>query len=204
MLSSGQVCSVPVSYTHLDVYKRQKQKRRTRATVAREKDLEPLARRLSAKGSAQLDPEQEAAAFVDPEKGVDTARDALQGAGDILAEEISDRADLRKQLRELAQRRGVLVSKAAQAEPEDTVYRLYYDFRCPVSRLHGHQILAMDRGEREKILKVSLELDPETAHVAVRRAVVPGAACMDFVRAAADDAYDRLIQPCLLYTSRCV
>ena len=180
-----------------DLYRPYKQKRRTRATVAREKGLEPLARRLSAKGSAQLDPEQEAAAFVDPEKGVDTARDALQGAGDILAEEISDRADLRKQLRELAQRRGVLVSKAAQAEPEDTVYRLYYDFRCPVSRLHGHQILAMDRGEREKILKVSLELDPETAHVAVRRAVVPGAACMDFVRAAADDAYDRLIQPSL-------
>ena len=180
-----------------DLYRPYKQKRRTRATVAREKGLEPLARRLSAKGSAQLDPEQEAAAFVDPEKGVDTARDALQGAGDILAEEISDRADLRKQLRELAQRRGVLVSKTAQAEPEDTVYRLYYDFRCPVSRLHGHQILAMDRGEREKILKVSLELDPETAHVAVRRAVVPGAACMDFVRAAADDAYDRLIQPSL-------
>ena len=180
-----------------DLYRPYKQKRRTRATVAREKGLEPLTRRLSAKGSAQLDPEQEAAAFVDPEKGVDAARDALQGAGDILAEEISDRADLRKQLRELAQRRGVLVSKAAQAEPEDTVYRLYYDFRCPVSRLHGHQILAMDRGEREKILKVSLELDPETAHVAVRRAVVPGAACMDFVRAAADDAYDRLIQPSL-------
>lgn len=180
-----------------DLYRPYKQKRRTRATVAREKGLEPLTRRLSAKGSAQLDPEQEAAAFVDPEKGVDTARDALQGASDILAEEISDRADLRKQLRELAQRRGVLVSKAAQAEPEDTVYRLYYDFRCPVSRLHGHQILAMDRGEREKILKVSLELDPETAHVAVRRAVVPGAACMDFVRAAADDAYDRLIQPSL-------
>ena len=180
-----------------DLYRPYKQKRRTRATVAREKGLEPLTRRLSAKGSAQLDPEQEAAAFVDPEKGVDTARDALQGAGDILAEEISDRADLRKQLRELAQRRGVLVSKAAQAEPEDTVYRLYYDFRCPVSRLHGHQILAMDRGEREKILKVSLELDPETAHVAVRRAVVPGAACMDFVRTAADDAYDRLIQPSL-------
>ena len=180
-----------------DLYRPYKQKRRTRATVAREKGLEPLTRRLSAKGSAQLDPEQEAAAFVDPEKGVDTARDALQGAGDILAEEISDRADLRKQLRELAQRRGVLVSKAAQAEPEDTVYRLYYDFRCPVSRLHGHQILAMDRGEREKILKISLELDPETAHVAVRRAVVPGAACMDFVRAAADDAYDRLIQPSL-------
>ena len=180
-----------------DLYRPYKQKRRTRATIARERGLEPLARRLSAKGSAQLDPEQEAAAFVDPEKGVDTVQAALQGASDILAEEISDRADLRKQLRELAQCRGVLVSKAAQAEPEDTVYRLYYDFRCPVSRLHGHQILAMDRGEREKVLKVSLELDPETAHVTVRRAVVPGAACMDFVRTAADDAYDRLIQPSL-------
>ena len=180
-----------------DLYRPYKQKRRTRATIARERGLEPLTRRLSAKGSAQLNAEQEAAAFIAPDKGVETMQDALQGASDILAEEISDQADLRKQLRELAQRRGVLVSKAAQAEPEDTVYRLYYDFRCPVSRLHGHQILAMDRGEREKILKVSLELDPETAHVAVRRAVVPGAACMDFVRTAADDAYDRLIQPSL-------
>ena len=180
-----------------DLYRPYKQKRRTRATIARERGLEPLARRLSAKGSAQLDAEREAAAFIASEKGVETIQDALQGASDILAEEISDQADLRKQLRELAQRRGVLVSKAAKAEPEDTVYRLYYDFRCPVSRLHGHQILAMDRGEREKILKVSLELDPETAHVAVRRAVVPGAACMDFVRSAADDAYDRLIQPSL-------
>ena len=180
-----------------DLYRPYKQKRRTRATIARERGLEPLARRLSAKGSAQLDAEREAAAFIASEKGVETIQDALQGASDILAEEISDQADLRKQLRELAQRRGVLVSKAAQAEPEDTVYRLYYDFRCPVSRLHGHQILAMDRGEREKVLKVSLELDPETAHVTVRRAVVPGAACMDFVRSAADDAYDRLIQPSL-------
>ena len=180
-----------------DLYRPYKQKRRTRATIARERGLEPLTRRLSAKGSAQLDAEQEAAAFIASEKGVETIQDALQGASDILAEEISDQADLRKQLRELAQRRGVLVSKAAQAEPEDTVYRLYYDFRCPVSRLHGHQILAMDRGEREKVLKVSLELDPETAHVTVRRAVVPGAACMDFVRSAADDAYDRLIQPSL-------
>ena len=167
-----------------DLYRPYKQKRRTRATIARERGLEPLTRRLSAKGSAQLDAEQEAAAFIASEKGVETIQDALQGASDILAEEISDQADLRKQLRELAQRRGVLVSKAAQAEPEDTVYRLYYDFRCPVSRLHGHQILAMDRGEREKVLKVSLELDPETAHVTVRRAVVPGAACMDFVRSA--------------------
>ena len=99
-----------------DLYRPYKQKRRTRATIARERGLEPLARRLSAKGSAQLDAEREAAAFIASEKGVETIQDALQGASDILAEEISDQADLRKQLRELAQRRGVLVSKAAQAE----------------------------------------------------------------------------------------
>ena len=88
-----------------DLYRPYKQKRRTRATIARERGLEPLARRLSAKGSAQLDAEREAAAFIASEKGVETIQDALQGASDILAEEISDQADLRKQLRELAQRR---------------------------------------------------------------------------------------------------
>jgi uncharacterized protein len=179
-----------------DLYRPYKQKRRTRATIAREKGLEPLADLLSARG-AQVDPEKEAAPFVDPEKGVETAADALQGAGDIVAERISDDADIRKELRHLFLRRGVLVSKAAAKEPEDSVYRLYYDFRCPVSRLQGHQTLAVNRGEREDILKVAVELDPESARVAVRRRAVPGAAAMDFVRAAADDAYDRLLQPSL-------
>ncbi len=177
-----------------DLYRPYKQKRRTRATIAREKGLEPLADLLSAQGPA-LDPEQEAAAFVDPDKEVATTADALQGASDILAERISDSAELRGELRQLYLRRAVLVSKAAEKEPEDSVYRLYYDFKAPVSRAQGHQILAVNRGEREGILKVSVELDPETAHVAVRRAVVPGSAAMDFVRSAADDAYDRLIQP---------
>ena len=126
---------------------------------------------------------------------METAEDALQGASDILAEEISDDADIRRELRQLYLRRGMLASRAAAKEPEDTVYRLYYDFKVPVGRAQGHQVLAVNRGEREGVLKVTVELDPETAHVAVRRAVVPGAACMDFVRAAADDAYDRLIQP---------
>lgn len=178
-----------------DLYRPYKQKRRTRATIAREKGLEPLADLLSAKGATCSSPEAAAASFLDPEKGVSTIEEALQGASDILAERISDDAEIRKQLREFFLRRGMLLSKAAQAEPEDTVYRLYYDFKSPVNRLQGYQVLAINRGEREDVLKVSVTLDPETAHMMVRRATVPGSACMDFVRAAADDAYDRLIQP---------
>ena len=177
-----------------DLYRPYKQKRRTRATIAREKGLEPLARLLFDRGPV-VDPAQAALPFVDPEKGVETTEDALQGASDIIAEEISDNADIRKELRELFLRRGMLVSKAAQKEPEDSVYRLYYDFKVPVGKAQGYQVLAINRGEREDILKVSVELDQETAHVAVRRMTVPGAAAMDFVRTAADDAYDRLIEP---------
>ena len=177
-----------------DLYRPYKQKRRTRATIAREKGLEPLADLLRAHGP-QVVPEEAALPFVDSEKGVNTVEEALQGANDIVAEGISDDADIRKELRELYLRRAVLVSKAAAKEPEDSVYRLYYDFKSPVSRLQGYQVLALNRGEREELLKVSVELDPETAHVAVRRATVPGTAAMAFIRAAADDAYDRLIQP---------
>ena len=177
-----------------DLYRPYKQKRRTRATVAREKGLEPLAELLFAKGPAVV-PEEAALDFISPEQGVETVEDALQGANDIIAELISDDADVRKDLRELYLRRAMLVSKAAEKEPEDSVYRLYYDFKCPVGRVQGYQVLALNRGEREEILKVAVELDPETARVTVRRRAVPGAACMDFVRAAADDAYDRLIAP---------
>ena len=177
-----------------DLYRPYKQKQRTRATVARERGLEPLAMLAFAFGPA-VKMEQAAQDYIDPEKGVETVADALQGAGDIIAELISDDADIRKELRSLYLRRAVLVSKAADKEPEDTVYRLYYDFKQPVSRVQGYQVLAVNRGEREGILKVSVELDPETAHIAVRRMTVPNRAAMDFVRAAADDAYDRLIQP---------
>ena len=98
--------------------------------------------------------EQAAQDYIDPEKGVETVEDALQGASDIIAELISDDADIRKELRALYLRRAMLVSKAADKEPEDTVYRLYYDFKQPVSRVQGYQVLAVNRGERENILKV--------------------------------------------------
>ena len=179
-----------------DLYRPYKQKRRTRATVAKEKGLEPLAQALFALGWA-VDPRALAEGYVNPEKGVETVDDALQGASDILAEVISDDAALRKSLRDLYLRRGTLVSRAAEKEPEDSVYRLYYDFRAPVGKVLGHQVLAINRGEREDILKAGVELDGETARIAVRRAVVPGRAAMDFVRAAADDAWDRLLKPSL-------
>ncbi len=179
-----------------DLYRPYRQKRRTRATMAREKGLEPLAQILFALG-APVEPEREAQAYLAPDKGVETAADALAGAGDIIAEWISDDAEVRGQLRELYRRRGALRSRPAQAEPEDTVYRLYYDFQSPLSRAMGHQVLAVNRGEREGVLKVSVEVDEDAARVTVRRCCVPGRAAMDFVRAAADDAWERLLRPSL-------
>ena len=179
-----------------DLYRPYRPKRRTRATIARERGLEPLAALLFAQGRDCPAPMAEAAKYVDPDKGVNTAEEALQGAGDIIAEDISDDAGVRKALRELLLRRGALVSRAAGEE--DTVYRLYCDFQQPLSRLQDHQILAIDRGEREGALKVKVDCDREEALVALRRRVVrPGSAAMDFIKAAAEDAYDRLLFPSL-------
>jgi uncharacterized protein len=179
-----------------DLYRPYKPKRRTRATIARERGLEPLALLLMAQEKDGPVPLSAAADFIDPEKGVETAEDALQGASDIAAEIFSDDAAIRKSLRELLERKAVLRSSAVSEE--DSVYRLYYDFAQPVSRLQGHQILAINRGEREEKLKVSLEMDRETALILLRRQVLrPGAPAMDFTRAAAEDAYDRLIFPSL-------
>ena len=177
-----------------DLYRPYKQKRRTRATIAREKGLAPLAEALMAPGAP--DPMTEAAKYVDPEKGVETAEDALAGASDIVAETVSDDAALRGKLRELLMKNGVLRSQAATEE--DSVYRLYYDFTQALPKLQGHQILAINRGEKEEKLKVDVELDRELALRTVRRSVViPGSAAMDFLKAAAEDAYDRLIFPSL-------
>ena len=179
-----------------DLYRPYKQKRRTRATAAREKGLEPLASLLFAQERGCPRPEDAARSFIDPEKGVETLADALQGANDIIAEWISDNAAIRGSLREMLEKRGTLRSLAATEE--DSVYRLYYDFEQPLSRLQGHQILAINRGEKEKMLSATVLLDREQALPLLRRAVVkPGSAAMDFVKAAAEDAYDRLIYPSL-------
>ena len=179
-----------------DLYRPYKQKRRTRATVAREKGLEPLAALLFAQERDCPRPEEAALGFIDPDKGVETVADALRGAGDIVAEWISDDAAIRKSLRDLQERRGTLRSLAATEE--DSVYRLYYDFEQPLSKLQGHQILAINRGEKEEKLKATVLLDRELALPLLRRAVVkPGSAAMEFVKDAAEDAYDRLIYPSL-------
>ena len=179
-----------------DLYRPYKPKRRTRATIAREKGLAPLAELLFAQRRDCPDPLEAASDYVNPEKGVDSPEDALAGASDILAEQISDDAALRKTLRELLYRQGRLVTAAATEE--DSVYRLYYEFSQSLSRLQGHQILAINRGEKEKLLRVSVELDHDRAMQSVYRAVVvPGSRAMDFVKAAALDAYDRLLFPSL-------
>lgn len=179
-----------------DLYRPYKQKRRTRATAAREKGLEPLAALLFAQERSCPRPEDAARDFLSPEKGVDTVADALQGASDIIAEQISDDAVIRKALRDLLGRQGQLVSCAATEE--DSVYRLYYDFTQSLSKLQGHQILAINRGEKENMLKVSVTLDRDRALPLLRRAVVkPGSPAMEFIKASAEDAYDRLLFPSL-------
>ena len=179
-----------------DLYRPYKQKRRTRATVAREKGLEPLATLLFAQERDCPRPEDAAREFLAPEKSVDTVTDALQGASDIIAEQISDDADIRKALRGLLSRQGRLACCAATEE--DSVYRLYYDFEQALSGLQGHQILAINRGEKEGVLKVSVTLDRDQALPLLRRAVVkPGSPAMEFIKSAAEDAYDRLIFPSL-------
>ena len=177
-----------------DIYRPYKPKRRTRATVAKEKGLEPLALALFAQGSGLPEPEELAKEYIAPEKGVETVEDALAGASDIIAEMISDNADIRSRLRDLISAKAVLKSEAVTEE--DSVYRLYYDFSQSIGKLQGHQILAINRGEKEDKLKVSVGLDRKLALQNVRRAVIkPGSRAMAFVRAAADDAYDRLIWP---------
>ena len=179
-----------------DLYRPYKQKRRTRATAAREKGLAPLAERLLAQRADCPDPAEAAAGYIDPEKGVETIADALQGANDIIAEVISDDAAIRKTLRGLLMRQGRL--KSVAASEEDSVYRLYYDFEQVLPKLAGHQVLAIDRGEKEGYLSVTVLLERDAALPALRRAVVkPGSRAMDFIKAACEDAYDRLIYPSL-------
>ncbi len=179
-----------------DLYRPYKQKRRTRATAAREKGLEPLALLLFAQGTDCPEPLEAAEEYIAPDLGVDTAADALQGANDIIAEFISDDAEVRKLLREYMLRHSVLCSEATGEE--DSVYRGYYDFRQAVTKLQGYQILAMNRGEREEFLNVTVLTEREQALSLLFQTVVClGSAATEFVKLAAEDAYDRLIYPSL-------
>ena len=179
-----------------DLYRPYKQKRRTRATIAREKGLAPLAELLYAQASDCPAPEEAAKAYVDPEKGVASVEEALAGASDIIAETVSDDADVRKALRELYNEWADVVSVAAKKQPEDTVYRNYYAFTAPVNKIQGHQVLAVNRGEKEEVLKVSVVISRDAALGGVyRRVLKKRCASTAFVENAAADAYDRLIAP---------
>jgi uncharacterized protein len=177
-----------------DIYRPYKPKRKTRASVAREKGLEPLAEVIFAQETAEY-PIDLAADYINPEKEVNTAEEALQGALDIIAEDISDMAEIRKRLRFVAFANGNLVSKATDPDTE-SVYENYYDYSEPMNKAAGYKILAIDRGEREKFLKVSIDFDRVRGVGIITSEVLKGnSPCTDAVRTAAEDAYDRLIFP---------
>ena len=180
-----------------DLYRPFKQKRRTRATIAKEKGLEPLAQIIF--GQAEnLEPLTELAqAYLYADREIETEEQALAGAHDIIAEWISENASLRKALREYMIKQAVLSSEAAQ-EDQESVYQLYYTFSQPVAKLHNHQILAINRGEKEGKLKVSLAGDRVKAlHLVWQTTVISPREAGQFVKAAGEDAYDRLIAPSL-------
>ncbi|MCL2509139.1 MAG: RNA-binding transcriptional accessory protein, partial [Oscillospiraceae bacterium] len=179
-----------------DIYRPFRPKRRTRASIAREKGLEPLAELLFAQTYDSAGPLELAAAYIDGEKGVNSAEEALQGAMDIIAENISDDANIRRRLRNLFTVLGVVNVKAAD-ETKESVYSMYYDYSEPVSRIADHRVLAVDRGENEELLKVSVTLDPVKAmNVVTSLTLNPdGSPCTETVRDAGKDAYDRLIYP---------
>ena len=176
-----------------DLYRPYKQKRRTRATAAKEKGLEPLALKIFEQTGE--DPAALAVEYLNPESGVETVDDALAGANDIIAEIISDDPSIRKALREKMERQAVVTAQAEDPEKE-SVYQLYYDFKMPVSKLQNHQILAINRGEKEGFLKVGAALPGlEGQALVCRMALKPTMNVSAFVRAAAEDAFNRLIAP---------
>ena len=179
-----------------DIYRPFKPKRKTRASVARERGLEPLAAAIYAQLPDSPAAIELAVEYIDEEKEVPTAEAALQGAMDIIAEDISDNADIRRRLRNLFTVLGVVNVKAAD-ETAQSVYEQYYDFSQPVDKIAGHRVLAIDRGEREGFLKVSVELDRVKASNVITSVTLSdsGSLCTDTVRDAGIDAYDRLIYP---------
>lgn len=178
-----------------DIYRPYRPKRKTRASVAKEKGLEPLAE-IILKQESKCDPVAVAEEYVDEGKGVANVEDALQGAMDIIAETVSDNAEIRKRIRNLANVNGVISSVAVDAE-KDSVYRQYYDYKEPVKKIADHRLLAVNRGEKEGFLKVSVEMDTERPLNSIAKVMItnPACACADIVKTACEDAYTRLIFP---------
>ena len=178
-----------------DIYRPYRPKRKTRASVAKEKGLEPLAE-IILKQESKCDPVAVAEEYVDEEKDIANVEDALQGAMDIIAERVSDNAEIRKRIRNLANVNGVISSVAVDAE-KDSVYRQYYDYKEPVKKIADHRLLAVNRGEKEGFLKVSVEMDTDSPLNSIAKVMItnPACACADIVKTACEDAYTRLIFP---------
>jgi len=178
-----------------DIYRPFRPKRKTRASVAKEKGLEPLALEII-KQEKGFKPQDFAKQFISDEKGVATAEEAIAGAMDIIAEQVSDSAEIRKRIRQIAQNNGVIRTVAADGEKE-SVYTMYYDFGEGVKKIVGHRVLALNRGEKEGYLKVNLELDEERPLSVIDRLLDKGVnpLCSDLLRLAGEDAYSRLIFP---------
>ena len=180
-----------------DLYRPYRPKRRTRATIAKEKGLEPLAGLISLQ-MIKTPLADEAEKFVDAEKGVLTAQEAIDGAKDILAENISDEADYRSRIREMTMKKGRIISTAKDADAE-SVYEMYYEFDEPVAKLAGHRILALNRGENEKFLSVKIEAPTEDILRYLKRQVIvrENAQTSPVLEDVVEDAYDRLIAPAI-------
>lgn len=177
-----------------DIYRPFRPKRRTRATIAKEKGLEPLAE-IILQQNYEDNIESISLDYIDTEKGVESSEDALNGAMDIIAEQISDNAEYRKDIRTRTINEGFLVSKATTEE--DSVYRLYYDFTEPIKKLANHRLLAINRGEKEGILSVKIDIDEEKIDSYLIRRLTPKreAPSTKYVILAAEDSYKRLIAP---------
>ena len=177
-----------------DIYRPYRPKRRTRATIARERGLEPLSTLILLQQPFKGTLEEQAAKFISEEKGVPDAEAALSGARDLIAETLSDDADKRKRLRETFQRQAVLETKAAT--DEDSVYRQYYEYSEPIARIPAHRVLAINRGEREGFLKVALRMDAAQAEDILKKDLIHSQGeCARQLELACEDAWDRLIAP---------
>jgi uncharacterized protein len=180
-----------------DLYRPYKPKRRTRATIAKEKGLEPLASLITLQ-MLKNPLIEEAAKFVDPEKGVESPEDAIAGAKDIIAESISDEADYRTRIRDLTMKKGRIISSAKDPEAE-SVYEMYYEFDEPVAKLAGHRVLALNRGENEKILSVKVEAPEEEILRYLEKKVISrdNKETTPVLKEVVEDAYERLIAPAI-------
>ena len=177
-----------------DLYRPYKQKRRTRGTVAREKGLEPLAKIIFEHQVTEKTLEDLALKYIDTDKGVETSEDALNGASDIIAEDVSDNPNIRKNLKKVLTDKGVLLSKSTS--DEDSVYRLYYDYKEPINKIPSHRVLAINRGEKEGALKISISLDENIALDIIFKEIIQiESISTAFIKTAAEDAYSRLIFP---------